>query len=152
MLQCGFELNDLPMSKFSIGITSYPAFSGRDSFKNRKIAACMSGAGPIPPGTYYIVERKSGGFISRLYDHFGQRANWFSLYANDSNIDDELFCDSVKRGNFRLHPKIGHGISKGCVTIDSQADFSIIRARLLSSIKFMIPGTELLAYGRLVVR
>lgn len=87
-----------------------------------------------------------------FYDLFGQRSDWFALYANDGRIDDETYCNEVKRGNFRLHPKVGRGISKGCITIDRQSDFNMIFAILKGAPKQTIPGSTLSAYGQVIVR
>lgn len=35
----------------------------------------------------------------------------FALCAADGKIDDETFCNKVKRGSFRLHPTGNLGIS-----------------------------------------
>lgn len=90
--------------------------------------------------------------MGKLYDYFGERSEWFALYASDTLINDEMFCSEVKRGNFRLHPKVGRGLSKGCITIDSQADFRAIRARLISVKKLSIPNTALMTYGKVTVK
>lgn len=152
MYQCSFELNDKPMSIFKIGAQQFAAFSGLAPYVNKRIAVCTPSLGPIPPGTYYIVDRESGGFFGWLYDMFGQRGDWFALYANDGKIDDETYCNEVKRGSFRLHQKVGRGISKGCITIDRQSDFNLIRALLKGSLREEIPGSEFKAYGKVCVR
>ncbi|BEU66489.1 hypothetical protein MAFF301069_10440 [Ralstonia pseudosolanacearum] len=107
---------------------------------------------PIPPGTYYIVDRKSGGKLGWLWDMAGNRSEWFGLYADDQRIDDEVFCEEVKRGNFRLHPMVGRGISKGCITIEKQSDFNRIRLMLRNAGTSAIPGTDLKTYGKITVR
>lgn len=152
MYQCSFELNNQHMSTFTMAGRSFAAFSGLAPHVNKRMAICIANAGPIPPGTYYIVDRESGGFLSSLYDVFGQRSDWFSLYANDGKINDEMYCNEVKRGNFRLHPKVGRGLSKGCITIDKQSEFNIIRSILKSVKKQPIPGSALLAYGKVIVK
>lgn len=152
MYQCSFELNNQPMSTFKVGSRSFPAFSGLANHVNKRIAVCIPNFGPIPPGTYYIVDRESGGFFGWLYDMIGQRKDWFALYANDGKIDDETYCKEVQRGNFRLHPKVGEGISKGCITINRQSDFNTIRDLLRGTSKQAIPGSTLLAYGKVIVK
>ena len=152
MHQCSFELNNEPMSVFKIGERSFNAFSGLSPYVNKRLAACTPNLGPIPPGTYYIVDRESGGFLGGLYDMFGQRGDWFALYAEDGKIDDETYCNEIKRGNFRLHPKVGSGISKGCITVDHQSDFNAIRIILKGVPKEPIPGSSISAYGKVTVR
>ena len=105
MIDCSFELNGKPMSVLKCGAMSFPAFSGLGAHANRREFACNVGVGPIPPGTYYIFDRQSGGLFGALRDLLNGHGEWFALYAVDGKIDDETFCNEVKRGNFRLHPK-----------------------------------------------
>jgi hypothetical protein len=153
MLQCSFELNNKPMSTFQIGaVISVPAFSGLAPHVNRRNSACLPDLGPIPFGKYFIVDRESGGRLGQLYDFFSNRADWFSLYAADEKVDDETFCNQVKRGHFRLHAKGVQGISKGCIVVNSPPDFNRVRHLLTSSGKHPIPGSALLAYGMVTVK
>lgn len=66
MFNCKFELNNQPMSVFQILTASYPAFSGLGREINKRSSACLQNVGPIPPGTYYIVDRESGGVLGPL--------------------------------------------------------------------------------------
>lgn len=152
MFQCGFELNGQPMSAFRIGAISYPAFSGLGNNANRRTMACVKGTGPIPPGTYSIFDCQSGGLLGPIRDMLNGRNDWFALYAADNRIDDETFCNEVKRGNFRLHPKGITGRSEGCVVVAKESDFFHLRAILTSAKPVSVPGTKLKAYGRLVIR
>lgn len=152
MLDCLFELNGKPMSAVKVGAVSYPAFSGLGAQANRREFACHVNAGPIPPGRYYILDRQSGGLLGPLRDLFHDHSTWFALYAIDGRIDDETFCNNVRRGHFRLHPKGVLGISQGCITIDSSQDFFRLRSSLRAAGQLAVPGTELKAYGRVVVR
>lgn len=151
MIDCTFKINKTPMSDFKLGSTSFPAFSGLGQHINRRASACISGSGPIPPGIYYIFDRQSGGLLGPLRDLFTDRDEWFALYAEDNRIDDETFCDKIKRGEFRLHPKGTTGRSEGCIVINRKADFMHLRIILKNSIQIEIPGIHLKAYGRLVV-
>jgi hypothetical protein len=152
MIECTFELNDKPMSLFKMGSMQFPAFSGKGDQINRRAFACNPNLGPIPPGAYYILDRQSGGLLGPLRDLYSDKSDWFALYAIDTKIDDEVFCDSVKRGNFRLHPKAGIGVSKGCITVATQADFNTLRATLKAVGQESIPGSTLKVYGRVTVR
>jgi hypothetical protein len=80
------------------------------------------------------------------------RRDWFALYAIDEKIDDITYCDKVKRGGFRLHPKGPTGRSEGCITIEFYRDFQLLRTMLKGSAQTAIPGTNLKAYGKVVVR
>lgn len=152
MIDCKFELNNKPMSTFWCGATQFPAFSGIGAHINRRASACHANAGPIPPGTYYIFDRQSGGLLGPFRDLFNDHSTWFALHAIDGKIDDETYCDQVKRGQFRLHPKGPEGISLGCITIESRSDFQRLRAILKGSTPVSVPGSTLEAYGKVVVR
>ncbi len=147
-----FELNNTPMSAVKIGAISFPAFSGLGEHVNKRTSACLQGIGPIPPGTYYIFDRQSGGLLGPLRNLFNDHSNWFALYAIDNKIDDETYCNQVKRGNFRLHPKGFTGRSEGCVVIDKVSDYLSLQAILKRSVQVEVPGIKLKAYGRLVVK
>jgi hypothetical protein len=152
MIDCKFELNNKPMSTFWCGATKFPAFSGIGQHINQRVSACLASQGPIPPGHYYIFDRQVGGLRGPFERLFSERRNWFALYAIDSKIDDETYCDKVKRGEFRLHPKGERGISLGCITIDSPTDFQYLRTILTSAKPSAVPGSTLKAYGKVWVR
>lgn len=152
MFQCSFELNNQPISTFKLGALSFPAFSGYGEKVNNRSTVCLAGEGAIPPGTYYILDRESGGRLGALWDRIKGRTNWFALYADDGRIDDYMLCDEVERGNFRLHPKGVRGISKGCITIESDAHYLQIYTTLKSASPILIPGSQRRAYGKVVVR
>ena len=63
------------------------AFSGQLTGRDNPDATAKEDIGPIPKGTYYIVDRQSGGHLGFLYDWwnahgFGStdRAQWFALW------------------------------------------------------------------------
>jgi hypothetical protein len=152
MYNCVFALNDRPMSTFRIGALSVPAFSGLGSYVNKRSAACLANLGPIPPGSYFVLDRRQGGLLAPLRTLLRRdESRWFALYRIDEKIDDETFCDRVRRGEFRLHPKGALGISKGCVVIDKMADFLTIEALLRGTSSIPVPGTTDQAHGVLVV-
>lgn len=152
MIECQFSLNGQKMSRLIVGSQSFPAFSGRGSHTNRLVSSCLLKEGPIPPGIYYILDRQSGGVLGSLRDLFTGRYEWFALYAEDERIDDEVMCDKVRRGYFRLHPKGALGRSEGCIVINHEADFRLIRSIFKNANQVQIPGLGLKAYGRLTVR
>lgn len=119
---------------------------------NRPHSACIAGSGPIPRGAYYIFDRESGGLLGTIRDALYNRSDWFALHAIDSKIDDEMFCNEVRRGAFRLHPKGSLGISRGCITLERLIDFRFIRSVLKSRPPVDVPGSTLKAYGKVVVR
>lgn len=151
MYQCTFALNDKPMSAFNLGAFSFPAFSGLGTNVNKRSAACLLGAGAIPLGAYFIVNRAQGGILGKLATMASGRSDWFALYAADGRINDEMFCAGIKRGQFRLHPKGPMGRSEGCVVIDSETHFHHLSVILRGSPPVQISGSEYKAYGTLGV-
>ncbi|MDR3214200.1 MAG: DUF2778 domain-containing protein [Azoarcus sp.] len=148
MFVCTFTLNEESLSKFEIGGAKYDAFSGDGNHRNKVSAMCVPDLGPISIGTYYIVQRTSGGRLGRLRDLLNDHTEWFALYAKDGVIDDvSTFCEGVARGAFRLHPKGPLGISQGCIVIDRKTDFDLVRSTLLATTGFTIPDTGIQAYG-----
>lgn len=85
---CTFELNDEPMSKFEIAGRAFPAFSGAGPHANKRTFMCVPDLGPLPVGTYYIVDRKSGGWLGALRDSVTDNPEWFALYAGDGRVDE----------------------------------------------------------------
>ncbi|MBN4080233.1 DUF2778 domain-containing protein [Beggiatoa alba] len=63
MIDCKFELNGKSRSTFWCGAARFPGFSGLGKYVNRRAYACLLNKGPIPPGTYYIFDRQSGGLL-----------------------------------------------------------------------------------------
>lgn len=101
---------------------------------------------------------KAAGRFGWLRDWIKDRASrvqhdqWFALYRNDGVVDDYTFIDGVRRGNFRLHPNGRFGVSEGCITILSQAQFDKLRQFLLAQETKVIPGTNIKYYGTVEVR
>lgn len=150
-LVCTFKLNGQPMSAITVRSRSYPAFSGMGKDANKKASACIKGAGPIPPGTYYIVDRPTGGLFGDIRAWLGNKGEWFALFADDGSVDDSTLCDRVFRGNFRLHPKGPLGRSEGCITVNTAEDFGAIRDQLKACPLESIPNSQLKAYAKVVV-
>ena len=151
MIDCKFKLNGKPLSFFQCGATNFPAFSGLGPHVNKREAMCIPDWGPIPPGSYYIFDRETGGLRGLWPRIFDEHSDWFALYAIDKKIDDETYCNKVRRGEFRLHPVGPRRISKGCITINSQSDFQFLRTILKKTKQEPVPGSKLLAYGKVVV-
>jgi len=147
-----FRLNNQSVSALTHRTISFPAFSGLAEHVNRQISACIPNKGPIPPGEYYIFNRQSGGTLGWFRDLFNGRRDWFALYANDGVIDDETWCEQVKRGQFRLHPKGPSGISHGCIVLKNSADFQQLSHRLRTEEGYRVEGIDLLAWGKVVVK
>ncbi|MBB5407428.1 hypothetical protein HDG34_001360 [Paraburkholderia sp. HC6.4b] len=138
-----FLVNNAPLSPLTIfGIGTFNAFSGNHQYRNQGGCTALPNDGPIPAGKYWIVDRPTSGIRSQAYawakdtfnstfgtpsDHF----EWFALYRDDGMIDDVTWVGGVKRGQFRLHPAGGAGVSLGCITLPSRADFLRIRSALL---------------------
>ncbi|CAN7265519.1 DUF2778 domain-containing protein [Trinickia sp. LjRoot230] len=158
-VKCFFVLNNQPMSMlFCPGVGTLPAFSGKPAYVDNPAATAVAETGPLPKGTYYIVNRESGGRMGWLRDWLKDRAShvhhdeWFALYRNDSVVDDYTFVNGVKRGNFRLHPNGRFGISEGCITLASKSQFDKLRQFLLSQDTKTVPGTTIKYYGTVEVQ
>ena len=92
-----------PFNLYGVGI--FMAHSGQGTYRNQGTCGAIQGAGPIPPGKYWIVDRGSGGFLSSLKAHvqdqwnkirsgaeFG-RDEWFALYKDDWGVDDGTWIE-----------------------------------------------------------
>ncbi|WDD95909.1 DUF2778 domain-containing protein [Burkholderia sp. FERM BP-3421] len=158
-VECTFTLNRHNLSVLNCpGFGGVPAFSGNGRYVNDPNSTAVQDKGPLPTGTYYIVDRQSGGHLGWLYDAakdlslHTHRADWFALYRNDGKIDDWTTINGIRRGHFRLHPVGRLGESDGCITLSSRAQFDRLRAFLKAQPAFQVPGTTLKAYGKVTVR
>ncbi|EPN08942.1 hypothetical protein A259_20225, partial [Pseudomonas syringae pv. actinidiae ICMP 19070] len=75
------------------------------------------------------------------------RGEWFGLYRDDGEVDDQTTIDNIRRGAFRLHPVGPRGISQGCITLNSQIGFDELKKFLRSQRGEILPGTNLKYYG-----
>ncbi|MEX9254412.1 DUF2778 domain-containing protein [Pseudenterobacter timonensis] len=158
MITARFALNGLPTSILSVaGVGNFPAFSGQRYGRNNVTMASRKKIGPIPPGRYFILSRKSGGRLGSLRNFYldniygTDRETWFALYKDDLQIDDTVFVEGVKRGNFRLHPVGPAGLSEGCITLSHQSDFDYLRQALLDTTMIQVPCSSFKAYGTVTV-
>ncbi|GAB7535998.1 hypothetical protein BGC_22140 [Burkholderia sp. 3C] len=90
-----------------------------------------------------IVQGREGSAV----DH----GEWFALYRDDGLIDDFTWINGVQRGQFRLHPAGGRGISLGCITLPSRVDFQRIRTALRHTVQIPARTSGLRAYGTIEV-
>jgi hypothetical protein len=158
-LQGKFLVNNERFSPLTIcGVGSFLAFSGNEIYRNRGGCTALKNDGPIPAGRYWIVDRPSGGIGSRIRMWATDTANsiirtptnhgeWFALYRDDGKIDDYTWVNGVERGNFRLHPIGGSGLSLGCITVQNIFYFQTIRRALLNTSTVPIQNTNLHAFG-----
>jgi hypothetical protein len=158
-LQGKFVVDNAPMLTLVMaGVGAFQAFSGDKAYRNRGGCTAVVDKGPIPSGRYWIVDRPTGGIGSQLYAWAKDTLNtvagrpsyhgeWFALYRDDGLIDDWTWVNGVNRGNFRLHPIGGSGVSFGCITLQSVADFQRLRQALLQSPTVPVGATGLRAYG-----
>ncbi|HTH59294.1 MAG TPA: DUF2778 domain-containing protein [Paraburkholderia sp.] len=146
----------LTLAVFGVGV--FPAFSGDGIYRNRGGCTAAAGKGPLPAGKYWVVERPGGGIASRLQTQIKDAYNaargnpshhheWFALYRDDGRIDDWTWIDGVRRGNFRLHPVGGDGVSFGCITLQSRTDFNRLRQALLQTTTVQAGTSGLRAHG-----
>lgn len=143
------------------GVGSFDVLSGMDIYINNPDCSDIEKAA-IPPGTYWIVDRPEGSFANQvraealdlIHLYKNHHSQWFGLYSSQT-MDDFVYVNGARRGNFRLHPlnTDGSGISWGCVTLYNASEFQILREALLRVKKVRVPGGKgLMAYGRIDVR
>jgi len=139
------------------GFGSVEAYSGHDQGRDNPDAVFAPDVGAIPPGTYYILDRQSGGRLGWMHDwvdaHFGStdRTHWFMLW--NAHGGDVTMTHGVKRGNFRMHPEGPMRLSDGCITVKNGSDFDRLQRYLRTFRPDMwVPGSDLKAYGRVEVR
>ncbi|EDZ98510.1 conserved hypothetical protein [Burkholderia sp. H160] len=158
-----FLVNNAPLSPLTInGIGTFNAYSGDNQYRNRGGCTAVPDNGPIPAGKYWIVDRPTGGIRSQatawvkdelnaMRGHPSNHREWFALYRDDGAIDDVTWVNGVKRGQFRLHPAGGQGLSLGCITLPSRGDFLVIRNALLNTSTIPTGRPGLSAYGTIEV-
>lgn len=151
MASCYFTLNGEMHSRFVYDGFSCTAFSGHGVDRNNPASGAVAGNGPIPPGSYWIVDRASGGVMGGLRDWVTHRDQWFALYRDDGSVDDETFYQGVRRGEFRLHPLGPMRMSLGCIVLEFASEFETLRSYLLAEPVAMIPGTSTRTYGTVSV-
>ena len=149
-----------PLSIYGVGV--FPAFSGNDIYRNRGGCTGLKNDGPLPAGRDWIVDRPAGPIDSRILTwakdtansmlgEYTNRNEWFALYRDDGMIDDYTWVNGVERGNFRLHPIGGDGVSLGCITLQNRSDFQTVRRALLHTNTVPVRDTGLRAYGTIEV-
>jgi len=158
-----FLVNNEFLSPLTIdGLGTFNAFSGNHQYRNHGGCTAVPNDGPIPAGKYWIVDRPTGGIGSQVFtwakDTFNStfgtpsdHSEWFALYRDDGSIDDVMWVNGVRRGQFRLHPAGGQGISLGCITLPSHTDFMRIRNALLHTVKIPARRSGLRSYGTIEV-
>lgn len=159
LIQCTFELNNKDTSVLACpGVGPVKAFSGQKRGRDNPSATADEDVGPIPKGTYFIVDRRSGGHLGFLYDLWGAHGygttdhrQWFTLWNPRSG--DSTFINGVQRGHFRLHPMGPRRLSEGCITVVSPWDFDRLSKYLRSQKPDLpVPHTPFKAYGTVEVR
>jgi hypothetical protein len=131
-----------------------PTGSGRDNPR----ATATRNVGPLPAGTYYLVDRQSGGMMGWLRDWYlsfevgsSDRTKWFMLW--NPHGGDTTMINGIQRGNFRLHPEGSLHLSEGCITVVSHFEFDRLQRYVRTRQPDLpVPGTTLRAYGTVEVR
>ncbi|WP_429411695.1 DUF2778 domain-containing protein [Paraburkholderia sp. GAS82] len=158
-VRCTFYLNDQRTSWLHCsGAGPMAAFSGQKDGRDNPAYVDREDVGPLPKGTYYIVDRKSGGRLGFLYDLWGEyglgttdHKKWFMLW--NPKTGDSTMINGIKRGNFRLHPMGSRRLSEGCITVVDPSDFDRLSRYLRSHAPDLpVPGATLKAYGTVEVR
>ncbi|WP_244818178.1 DUF2778 domain-containing protein [Caballeronia sp. Lep1P3] len=157
-IRCTFTLNNRNTSTLVCsGYGTVEAFSGRMRGRDNPDAITLEGIGPIPKGTYYLVDRQSGGMFGAVHDALSprlgstDRTKWFMLW--NPKTGDITNIQGVRRGQFRLHPAGDRGLSEGCITLVNPAEFELLQRFIRRSPPLLLlPGTTLKAYGTVTVK
>ncbi|CAB3746015.1 DUF2778 domain-containing protein [Paraburkholderia solisilvae] len=158
-VQCTFRLNGQSTSTlYCSGFGSVAAYSGQMDAIDDPRAVAIPDIGPLPPGKYYLLDRRSGGRFGWLHDWLSEmnvvttdRSKWFMLW--NERTGDSTFINGVKRGEFRLHPEGQRRVSKGCITVKSREEFDRLERHIRSRPPDVpVPGTNDKAYGTVVVQ
>jgi hypothetical protein len=157
-VRCTFRLDGRATSTLQCsGFGPVAAYSGTGWGRDNPRATDRRNIGPLPVGTYYIVDRESGGMFGwarDLWSEYGwgssDRTKWFALWNPRSG--DTTMIHGVRRGNFRLHPEGQMRVSEGCITVVSHHEFDQLRRYILArGPDLPVPGSTLMAYGTVEV-
>ncbi|MFM0631418.1 DUF2778 domain-containing protein [Paraburkholderia xenovorans] len=158
-VKCTFVLNGQTDSVLLCeGSIPVAAFSGTGHGRDNPADTAIENVGPIPKGTYFLVDRQSGGLMGFLYDWLyatdsvtTDRRKWFTLW--NPATGDTTNINGIVRGNFRLHP-MGHlRLSHGCITVVNPQEFDRLQKFIRSRGQTVpVPGTALRAYGTIDVK
>lgn len=157
-VRCTFLLNNKNISALNCsGFGAVEAYSGQKQGRDNPADTTMTDIGPLPPGTYYLVDRQSGGWLGWARDWFAghtlstDHTKWFMLW--NPNGGDTTMINGIQRGHFRLHPEGPRRLSEGCITVVSPFVFDNLQRFIRSqNAALPVPGSALRAYGTVDVR
>jgi hypothetical protein len=132
-ISCVFTLNNKTTSTLVCsGYGTVEAYSGQLEGRDNPDKISMPDIGPVPPGTYYLVDRHSGGRLGWLWDDLSasgftssDHTKWFALWHPLTG--DSTIVHGVRRGAFRLHPEGPRRLSEGCITVVNSAEFELLQ-------------------------
>ncbi len=140
-------------------LTSSKVFSGNGQHRNNPNSTGVKGKGPLPKGTWYIVDRPSSSNVLRkAVDSLAGKNEWFALFKKDGKVDDKTVVqtkdgegniESSERSNIRFHPG---AYSEGCLTFENEEEFEREADRLSNTETETIPGTDIKYYGTIEVQ
>lgn len=157
--KCTFILNAQQTSVLTCqGTAAVAAFSGQLTGRDNPNATDKEDIGPLPKGTYYLIDRQSGGRLGYFYDMWSahgygstDRHQWFMLW--NPRTGDSTKINGVTRGHFRLHPMGPRGLSEGCITVVNPGAFDKLQKYIRSQgATVTVPGSQFKAYGTVDVR
>lgn len=170
MIECTLDYSTLSADGKKLqlvchGIGTYEVVSGLYAFHNDVNCSYKTNA-PIPPGWYYITERKDGTWRASIQNTaqkywrsmwgiHNDKEKWFSLISVQRS-SNEMIVNGNSRGGFKFHPlnSDGSGHSEGCVTFYNYHEFMILRNRMLRGNTMQLKEKEhgfVKAYGTLHV-
>lgn len=158
-VRCSFGLNDRETSVlYCQGFGPVTAFSGHGVGRDNPRDTAMVDVGPLPAGTYYLVDRQPGGTFGWLWDWLAahgdvstDHSKWFMLW--NENGGDTTFIQGVKRGGFRLHPVGRRRLGDGCITVVDPSEYDRLQPFIRTyPPSLSVPGSTLKSYGTVQVR
>lgn len=146
-----YFLNNRQTSMLTCDGKAYAAFSGDKEHENKVSDVALKDLGPIPKGTYYIIDRQSGGRMGWLWDPLkdmysrSKHDEWFALHPAQRPSDDWVIVDGVKRTSLPFTPSVATAEAKDASRLshprysDSSANTSGRSRRTTSRVRS--PGT-----------
>ncbi|MFC0397637.1 DUF2778 domain-containing protein [Paraburkholderia rhizosphaerae] len=139
--------NQATSTLYCSGFGGVTAYSGQEYGRDNPGAVAVKDIGPLSPGKYYLLDRRSGGRMGWFYDWLSEhnvgttdRSKWFMLW--NERTGDTTFINGVKRGEFRLHAEGSRRISEGCITVMSKPEFDRLERHIRSRVPDLpVPGS-----------
>ncbi|MEK6235547.1 MAG: DUF2778 domain-containing protein [Planctomycetales bacterium] len=135
-----------------VKLVSFPVFFRGGEEQGNPHTADQADSGPLPKGTYYVVDGSvsgsaggsASGRLGRLWDWISGKDSWFALRRDDGNLKGATDVNDA----FRMHPETR---GDGHVTFLHRNQFATLRNILFATKKETIPGSKTRYYATLQV-